>query len=136
MLSGRAQRAGSKASAIICAGRTSTTIISFQATTALNNALRPQNSKLQYPPQNLVVLVWSEKPQRIREITDVQPNEYTGSGEKLTKLGEWIKQQRPAMPSYSKLEPKPSQILVGTLISNLSIGTRPAMLMLSVGLID
>ena len=101
-------------------------LISFQAATALNNALKPKNSKLQYPPQNLVDLVWSEKPPRSREPIYVQPNEYTGTGagEKLTKLREWIKQQRPAMPSYSKSEPKPSQMQVATLISNLSsIGT-------------
>nr|VWP01223.1 Succinate-semialdehyde dehydrogenase (EC [Ganoderma boninense] len=97
-------------------------LISFQAATALNNALKPKNSKLHYPPQNLVDLVWREKPARSREPIYVQPKEFTGTGagEKLTRLRRWIKEQRPAMPSYSRSEPKPSQMQVATLIANLS----------------
>ncbi|RPD54446.1 Creatinase/aminopeptidase [Lentinus tigrinus ALCF2SS1-7] len=97
-------------------------LISYEKATALNNELKPKNSKLQYPPQNLVDLVWREKPARSREPVYVQPLSYTGtsSGEKLRRLRDWIKQQRPSVPSYSKAEPKPSQMQVATLISNLS----------------
>ncbi len=101
-------------------------LISYQSATALNNALKPKNSKLHYPPQNLVDLVWREKPARSKEPIYVQPKEFTGTGagEKLTRLREWVREQRPAMPSYSRAEPKPSQMQVATLISNLSsIGT-------------
>ena len=42
------------------------------------------------------------------------------AGEKLARLREWIRQQRPSMPSYSKAEPKPSQMQVATLVANLS----------------
>ncbi|KAJ8463240.1 hypothetical protein ONZ51_g10388 [Trametes cubensis] len=97
-------------------------LISYAKATALNNALKPKNAKLYYPPQNLVDLIWRDKPQRSREPIYVQPPEFTGlgAGEKLGKLRDWIKRQRPAVPSYSKSEPKPSQIQTATLLSNLS----------------
>ena len=101
-------------------------LISYETATALNNALKPKNSKLHYPPQNLVDLVWRDKPPRSKEPIYVQPQEFTGMsvGEKLARLREWIRQQRPSMPSYSKAEPKPSQMQVATLVANLSsIGT-------------
>ncbi|KAI8972165.1 Creatinase/aminopeptidase [Trametes punicea] len=97
-------------------------LISYEKATTLNNALKRKNAKLYYPPQNLVDLIWRDKPQRSREPIYVQPKEFAGLGanEKLTKLREWIKEQPPAVPSYSKSEPKPSQMQVATLISNLS----------------
>ncbi|KAI0646026.1 Creatinase/aminopeptidase [Trametes meyenii] len=97
-------------------------LIAYERATELNNALKPKNAKLYYPPQNLVDLIWRDKPARSREPIYVQPKEFTGwgSNEKLAKLREWIRKQRPAVPSYSKAEPKPSQIQVATLISNLS----------------
>ena len=97
-------------------------LISFQAVTVLNNTLKPKNSKLRYPAQKLVDLLWSEKPPRSREQIYVQPNEFTdtGAGEKLTKLREWIKQERLTMHSCFKSEPKLSQMQVATVITNLS----------------
>ncbi|OJT06909.1 hypothetical protein TRAPUB_2229 [Trametes pubescens] len=97
-------------------------LISYKEATGLNNALKAKNSKLYYPPQNLVDLIWRDKPPRSRELIYVQPTEFTGNGanEKLRKLRDWIKEQRPAVPSYSKSEPKPSQMQVATLMSNLS----------------
>ncbi|KAI0737462.1 Creatinase/aminopeptidase [Daedaleopsis nitida] len=97
-------------------------LISYEKATALNNELKSRNAKLHYPPQNLVDLVWRDKPARSREPIYVQPQEFTGSraGEKLARLREWVKAQKPSMPSYSKAEPKPSQMQVATLISNLS----------------
>lgn len=102
-------------------------LISYQTATALSNALESKNSKLHYPQQNLVDLIWCHKPARSRESIYVQPREFsgTGAGEKLRRLRHWISEQRPAMPSYSKAEPKPSQMQVATLVANLSsIGTR------------
>lgn len=97
-------------------------LISYEKATALNNQLKPKNSKLQYPPQNLVDLVWREKPARSREPIYVHKSEFTGmsANKKLSLVKEWIKQQRPSVPSYSKAAPKPSQMQVATLISNLS----------------
>ena len=76
--------------------------------------------------QNLVDLVWRDKPPRSKEPIYIQPQEFTGmsAGEKLARLREWIRQQRPSMPSYSKAEPKPLKMQVATLVANLSsIGT-------------
>ncbi|KAI0369605.1 Creatinase/aminopeptidase [Pilatotrama ljubarskyi] len=97
-------------------------LISYEKATMLNNLLKPKNSKLYYPPQNLVDLIWRDKPPRSREHIYVQPIEFTGYGanEKLARLREWIRKQRPHVPSYSNAEPKPSQVQVATLLSNLS----------------
>ncbi|KAI1782737.1 Creatinase/aminopeptidase [Ganoderma leucocontextum] len=96
-------------------------LISYQTATALNNALKPKNSKLQYPPQNLVDL----------GAVYVQPKKFTGTGagEKLTRLREWIRQQRLAIPLYSKAEPKSSQMQVPTLVANLVVDRMVAWLL-------
>ncbi|RDX41089.1 Creatinase/aminopeptidase [Lentinus brumalis] len=97
-------------------------LISYEKATALNNELKPKNSKLQYPPQNLVDLVWREKPARSREPIYVHKRNFAGmpANDKLSRVRKWITQQRPSVPSYSKAAPKPSQMQVATLISNLS----------------
>lgn len=53
------------------------------------------------------------------------PKPYIGvsAATKLLKLREWIEQQPPTIPSYSKTAATPAQMQVGTLITNLaSIG--------------
>ncbi|KAI0784645.1 peptidase M24, structural domain-containing protein [Abortiporus biennis] len=98
-------------------------MISHEIATHLNSLLGPKGCKLVYPPQNLVDLIWKDKPSRSREPIYVQPIEFTGeeANAKLARVRAWIKNQPPSVPSYSKAEsPKPSQIQVGTLISNLS----------------
>lgn len=97
-------------------------LISYEKAAALNNELKAKDSRLFYPPQNLVDLVWKEKPARSREPIYVQSHDFTGvkASEKLARLRQWIEAQRPNMPSYSKAEPKPSQKQVATLISNLA----------------
>ena len=97
-------------------------LISYEKATALNAELKSKNSKLQYPPQNLVDLVWREKPSKSREPIYVQPQEFTGlgAGQKLDMIREWISSEPPSVPSYSKSPPKPSQMQTATLLSNLS----------------
>lgn len=44
---------------------------------------------------------------------------------KIYKLREWIKKQPPSVPSYSKAEPTPAQMHIGTLVTSLScVGTQ------------
>ncbi|KIP06111.1 hypothetical protein PHLGIDRAFT_73161 [Phlebiopsis gigantea 11061_1 CR5-6] len=76
---------------------------------ALNTQLQPKGSKLFYPPQNLVDLIWKEKPPRSKEPIYVQPLKYTGmeAGKKLARLKEWIREC-------------PPQMQTGMLISNLA----------------
>lgn len=97
-------------------------LISYEKATALNAELKKKSSKLQYPPQNLVDLVWRDKPPRSREPIYVQPQEFSGLGanQKLELIREWIMMQAPAVPAYSKSPPKASQMQVATLVSNLS----------------
>ncbi|OBZ70561.1 putative Xaa-Pro aminopeptidase P [Grifola frondosa] len=63
-------------------------LISYEKASALNNKLRDRDSKLFYPPQNLVDLIWREKPPRSREPIFVQPLEFAGmeAGRKLATL--------------------------------------------------
>ncbi|KZT65340.1 Creatinase/aminopeptidase [Daedalea quercina L-15889] len=96
-------------------------MVLHEKASALNPLLHSRNSKLVYPPQNLVDLIWAEKPSRSKEPVYVQPYELTGkhAGAKLAELREWIRQQPPTLPTFSKLEAKPSQMQVATLISSL-----------------
>ncbi|KAI0338240.1 Creatinase/aminopeptidase [Trametopsis cervina] len=97
-------------------------MLSYEKATRLNGLLQPKNAKLFYPPQNLVDLIWKEKPPRSREPVFVQPLKLAGTeaGAKIAKLRAWIKAQPPSVPSYSKGPPTATQIQEATLISNLS----------------
>lgn len=97
-------------------------MLAHETAVLLNSQLQARGSKLFYPPQNLIDLIWREKPPRSKESVYVQPMKYAGmeAGKKLAKLKEWIKEQLPSVPSYSKSPPTPGQMQVGALISNLS----------------
>jgi len=98
-------------------------MITHEKATHLNSQVQPKGCKLVYPPQNLVDLIWRDKPTRSKEPIFVQPIQFTGmgAGEKLSKLRQWIKDQAPSVPSYSKkADPTPAQMQVGTIISSLS----------------
>jgi Xaa-Pro aminopeptidase len=53
-------------------------MISNEAAQQLYPLLQAQKSKLVYPSQNLVDLVWENKPGRSKNKIFVQPIEYTG----------------------------------------------------------
>ncbi|KAF9806572.1 hypothetical protein IEO21_08640 [Rhodonia placenta] len=74
-------------------------MVSHHTATALNQALIGKNSKLVYPPQNLVDLIWDGKPSRSREPIFVQPHRFTGmeASAKLAELRAWISRQPPSM---------------------------------------
>ncbi|KAF9050549.1 peptidase M24, structural domain-containing protein [Panaeolus papilionaceus] len=97
-------------------------MISHEKATLLNSKLAPLDSKLVYPPQNLIDLVWKDKPPKSTDKVYVHGLEFTGVGAdlKLAKVREWIKAQPPAVPSYSKSEPTAAQKHVGTLVTSLS----------------
>lgn len=100
-------------------------MLPYEKATSLNTQLQPKSAKLFYPPQNLVDLIWKDKPSRSREPVFVQPMKLAGmeAGAKIAKLRAWIKAQPPSVPSYSKTAPTPAQIQEAALISNLaSIG--------------
>ncbi|CAL1705996.1 unnamed protein product [Somion occarium] len=97
-------------------------MIEHRKATDLNSQLVAKKSKLVYPPQNLIDLIWKEKPSRSKEAIFVQPLHFTGqeAGAKLEKLRQWIKEQKPSVSSYAKSEPKPANKQVATLVSNLA----------------
>ncbi|KAF8893619.1 peptidase M24, structural domain-containing protein [Infundibulicybe gibba] len=96
-------------------------MISHENATHINSKITQLNSKLVYPPQNLIDLIWKDKPPKSKEPVYLQPIEYTGkdAGSKLNKLRDWIKKQPHSVPSYSKSPPTPSQMHVGTLVTSL-----------------
>ncbi|KAJ7785467.1 peptidase M24, structural domain-containing protein [Mycena olivaceomarginata] len=97
-------------------------MISHEKATLISNQLSSLDSKMIYPPQNLVDLVWKDKAAKSREPLFRQPIEFTGqeASSKLRRLREWISEQPPSVPAYSKTPPTESQIHVATLITNLA----------------
>ncbi|KAI5824054.1 Creatinase/aminopeptidase [Schizophyllum commune Tattone D] len=96
-------------------------MISHEKATLLNSKIHPLGSKLAYPPQNLVDLIWRDKPQRSRASIFLHGLEYAGesANSKIAKVREWIRKQPPDVPSYSRSAPRASQQHVGTLITSL-----------------
>ncbi|KAF9263733.1 Creatinase/aminopeptidase [Marasmius fiardii PR-910] len=99
-------------------------MISYEKATLLNSKLNPTGSKLVYPIQNLIDLVWKDKPSKSREPVFIQGREFAGedAASKLDRLRQWIASQPPDVPKYSTsapAQPKPNQIPIATLISNL-----------------
>jgi Xaa-Pro aminopeptidase len=97
-------------------------MLSHEKAVTLNSQLQAKGSKLFYPPQNLVDLIWREKPPRSKEPVYVLSKNFTGmdAERKLTMLKTWIEEQPPSVPSYSKGPPTPGQMQAGMLISNLA----------------
>jgi len=97
-------------------------MISHEKATLLNTQLNNKNSKLIYPPQNFIDLVWKDKPLRSKEPVFIQSLEFTGTepDAKIAEVRAWIKAQPPAVPVYSKASPTPAQMHIGTLITSLS----------------
>ncbi|KAH9484818.1 putative Xaa-Pro aminopeptidase P [Psilocybe cubensis] len=97
-------------------------MISHEKATLINTKINGKDSKLVYPPQNLVDLIWVDKPTKSLEMVYIQSTLFAGKDAvyKLEKLREWIRQQPAAVPSYSKSEPLPSQMHTATLVTSLA----------------
>lgn len=97
-------------------------MIAHETASCINSKLTSRSSKLVFPPQNLVDLVWKDKPPKPKEHIFIQPIEFSGkeASTKLEELRAWIKAQPPATLSYSKSPPTPAQMHVSTLITSLS----------------
>ncbi|PCH35935.1 Creatinase/aminopeptidase [Wolfiporia cocos MD-104 SS10] len=85
-------------------------LISYEKATELNQALQTKNSRLVYPPQNFVDLIWSNKPQRSKEPIYVQPYSFTGreASAKLAALRAWIKEQAPSEQTATLISSLPN----------------------------
>ncbi|KAF9065954.1 Creatinase/aminopeptidase [Rhodocollybia butyracea] len=97
-------------------------MISYEKATLVNTKLASRGTKLVYPIQNLVDIVWKEKPPKSREPVFLHPIEFTGEDatSKIRRLRDWIHSQPPDVSQYSRSqEPKPSQINIATLITSL-----------------
>ncbi|KAI0283706.1 Creatinase aminopeptidase [Russula aff. rugulosa BPL654] len=98
-------------------------MISNETAQQLYPLLQARKSKLVYPSQNLIDLIWVNKPVRPKNKIFVQPIEYTGkdAARKLVNVRDWIRDYTPsAGTSPSKNTSSPSQRHVGTLVTNLA----------------
>ncbi|KXN87696.1 putative Xaa-Pro aminopeptidase P [Leucoagaricus sp. SymC.cos] len=82
----------------VCTGRSQkigidARMISHEKAAMIDSKLMNLNSKFVFPPQNLINLVWRDKPSKPRGVVYVLGIEYTGkdASYKLYKLREWIK---------------------------------------------
>ena len=124
-------------------------MISHEKATLLNSKLGAIQSKLVYPPQNLVDLIWKAKPVKPDAAIYIQSTEFAGvflvsfclrfcvffkmkntilgrtAEHKLAKLREWIQQQPSSAPSYLKeTTPNRQYLQTATLVTSLTcIGT-------------
>lgn len=54
-------------------------MISHEKATLINAKITQMNSKLIYPPQNLIDLIWKDKPQKSKAPIFTQPIEFAGA---------------------------------------------------------
>ncbi|KAF8317040.1 Creatinase aminopeptidase [Amanita rubescens] len=96
-------------------------MLSHEKSLVINAKISSLDSKMVYPPQNLVDLIWKNKPPKSKAPVFKQEIEYTGQDtrQKLEKIRNWIREQRPSQPSYAKGPPTQAQKHIGTLISFL-----------------
>lgn len=96
-------------------------MLSHEKSVVINAKINGTDSKMVYPPQNLIDLVWKSKPSKSKASVFKQEIEYTGmdTRTKIEKIRSWIKEQKPTQPSYAKGPPTQAQKHVATLISSL-----------------
>ncbi|KXN85539.1 putative Xaa-Pro aminopeptidase P [Leucoagaricus sp. SymC.cos] len=98
-------------------------MISHEKAALIHSKLESLDCKFVFPRQNLVDLVWRNKPGKPRGVVYVQGIEYTGRDTryKLYKLREWIQAQPPSILSHSKnTQPTAQQMHVGMLVNSLA----------------
>jgi hypothetical protein len=53
-------------------------MIAHEKASLMSSNLNSRSSKLVFPPQNLVDLIWKDKPPKLKEPIFIQPIEFTG----------------------------------------------------------
>lgn len=96
-------------------------MISWAKASQLSTQLQQRNSKLVFPPQNLIDLIWKSKPPRSKEAIFLHGLQFAGqaASDKIQNVRVWISEQPPAKPSYSKAAATEAQKHVATLITSL-----------------
>jgi Xaa-Pro aminopeptidase len=96
-------------------------MLSHEKGTHLKTLLERKNSTLVHPRQNLVDLIWKDKPSRSKELIYVQESNYMvrEAADKLAELRAWVRAQPPAVPPYSKAVPTQQHKHIGTLVTSL-----------------
>ncbi|KIJ40961.1 hypothetical protein M422DRAFT_60541 [Sphaerobolus stellatus SS14] len=97
-------------------------MISLEATNKLVAALTPRASSLMFPWQNLVDLIWKERPVRPKDPIYVQPIQFTGEDakRKLGRIREWITKSAPMTERFSTNPPKEKDIPIAAFLADLA----------------
>lgn len=84
-------------------------LISIEQANKLQPALLARGTTLTFPYQNLVDLVWKDRPKRPREPVFVQPLEFSGidARTKLEKVRDWIRENKPESQKFKPMNPPP-----------------------------
>jgi Xaa-Pro aminopeptidase len=96
-------------------------MVSHEKAVLTNSKIGANASKLIYPPQSLVDLIWRDKPTKSLEKVYTHSIEFTGkdTASKLAKLRDWIKQQPPDK-SYPNKVTGPMDVPVAMLVKALN----------------
>ncbi|KIM29700.1 hypothetical protein M408DRAFT_67274 [Serendipita vermifera MAFF 305830] len=97
-------------------------MISHERATKLYKGLYDRGSKLAHPRQNLVDLIWEDRPKRPKDIVYVQPVQFTGKeiNQKLSEIRKWIRKQNSALGKDNKGGLTRSGSLAAVFISDLA----------------
>lgn len=97
-------------------------LISYATATKLNTALTLRASSLVYPWQNLIDILWKDRPMRPKAPVYIQPPEFTGedAAAKLSAVRKWIRGATPETGVYTTRPPTSAQKPVATFLFGLA----------------
>ncbi|KAF8532523.1 hypothetical protein JB92DRAFT_3080697 [Gautieria morchelliformis] len=97
-------------------------LISYSAASKLSTALTPRASSLVFPWQNLIDLLWKNRPVRPKEPVYIQPLVFAGedASSKLSSIRQWIQNSTPETGIYTTKPPTSAQTPIATFLSNLA----------------
>jgi len=97
-------------------------MVSLEVSNKINSALTARASSLVFPWQNLVDLIWKDRPLRPKDLIYVQPMQFAGvdAREKLVQIRSWIGSSTPLTERYSTNPPKPKDIPIAAFLADLA----------------
>jgi Xaa-Pro aminopeptidase len=97
-------------------------LISYTEATKLTTALTPRASSLVFPWQNLVDLLWKDRPIRPKEPVYIQPLGLAGTdaSSKLAQIRSWIVESKPETGMYTTKPPTQAQTPIATFMASLA----------------
>ncbi|KAF8530500.1 Creatinase aminopeptidase [Hysterangium stoloniferum] len=97
-------------------------LISYTQGKKLQEALLPRASSLAFPWQNLIDLIWKDRPSRPKNPVNLQPLQFAGEDakSKLASIRGWIQRSAPETGRFTANPPQPAERPVAAFISDLT----------------